>query len=69
LSRIGNFGLISVSIILFLQKWTQFYFVQVGVLINKDAGSSPILKQMTDKGEIKIVGAYYNLKTGEVIFL
>ena len=30
---------------------------------------SPILKEMVDKGEIKIVGAYYNLKTGEVIFL
>jgi carbonic anhydrase len=30
---------------------------------------SPILKEMLDKGEIKIVGAYYNLKTGEVIFL
>ena len=29
---------------------------------------SPILKEMADKGEIKIVGAYYNLKTGEVIF-
>jgi carbonic anhydrase len=30
---------------------------------------SPILKEMVDKGEIKIVGAYYSLKTGEVIFL
>jgi carbonic anhydrase len=30
---------------------------------------SPILKEMEDKGQIKIVGAYYNLKTGEVIFL
>jgi carbonic anhydrase len=30
---------------------------------------SPILKEMEDKGEIKIVGAYYNIKTGEVIFL
>lgn len=30
---------------------------------------SPVLKEMADKGEIKIVGAYYNLKTGEVIFL
>ena len=30
---------------------------------------SPILKEMEDKGEIKIVGAYYSLKTGEVIFL
>ena len=30
---------------------------------------SPILKEMEDKGEIKIIGAYYNLQTGEVIFL
>jgi len=30
---------------------------------------SPILKEMEDKGEIKIVGAYYNLQTGEVSFL
>jgi carbonic anhydrase len=31
--------------------------------------NSPILKEMEDKGEIKIIGAYYNLKTGEVIYL
>jgi carbonic anhydrase len=30
---------------------------------------SPLLKEMADKGEIKIVGAYYNLHTGEVSFL
>jgi carbonic anhydrase len=30
---------------------------------------SPLLKEMAEKGEIKIVGAYYNLKTGEVIFM
>jgi carbonic anhydrase len=30
---------------------------------------SPILKEMEAKGEIKMVGAYYDLKTGEVIFL
>jgi len=30
---------------------------------------SPLLKEMVDKGEIKIVGAYYNLKTGVVTFL
>jgi carbonic anhydrase len=30
---------------------------------------SPILKEMVDKGEIKIAGAYYSLKTGEVVFL
>jgi carbonic anhydrase len=31
--------------------------------------NSPILKEMSDKGEIKIVGGYYNLHTGEVTFL
>ena len=30
---------------------------------------SPILKEMADKGEIKIVGAWYNLNTGDVTFL
>jgi carbonic anhydrase len=31
--------------------------------------NSPILKEMEDKGQIKIIGAYYKLTTGEVIFL
>lgn len=31
--------------------------------------NSPILKEMAEKGEIKIIGAYYNLHSGEVIFL
>jgi len=30
---------------------------------------SPILKEMADKGEIKIIGGYYDLHTGEVKFL
>ena len=30
---------------------------------------SPTLKEMADKGKIKIVGAYYNIRTGEVNFL
>lgn len=30
---------------------------------------SPILKEMEDKGEIKIIGGYYDLHSGEVIFL
>jgi len=30
---------------------------------------SPILKEMEDKGEIKIVGAFYTLRTGELKFL
>jgi len=34
--------------------------------IRKD---SPILKEMDDKGEIKIAGAFYNVETGKVDFL
>jgi carbonic anhydrase len=30
---------------------------------------SPVLKEMLDKGEIKIIGAYYSFETGEVSFL
>jgi carbonic anhydrase len=29
---------------------------------------SPILKEMEDKGEIKIIGGYYNMHTGKVEF-
>lgn len=31
--------------------------------------NSPILKEMLDKGEINIVGAYYNMQSGEVSFI
>ena len=31
--------------------------------------NSPILKEMEDSGQIKIVGAVYNMDTGEVTFL
>ena len=34
--------------------------------IRKD---SPILKEMEDKGEIKIVGAFYDIETGKIEFL
>ena len=37
--------------------------------INTIQTKSPILNEMVKKGEIKIVGAYYNLQTGEVTFL
>jgi carbonic anhydrase len=30
---------------------------------------SPTLKDMADKGEIKIVGAFYDLETGAVTFM
>jgi carbonic anhydrase len=38
-------------------------------MIQTIRSKSPILKEMEDKGEIKVVGAYYKLNTGEVIFL
>jgi carbonic anhydrase len=31
--------------------------------------STPVLKQKVDSGELRVVGAYYNLDTGAVIFL
>ena len=37
--------------------------------INQIRMSSPILKEMEDKGEIKIVGGVYNMGTGIVTFL
>jgi carbonic anhydrase len=41
----------------------------IRITIENIKEKSPILKEMADKGQIKIVGAYYNLKTGEVVFL
>lgn len=41
----------------------------VAVAIENIKARSPILMDMLKKGEIKIVGAYYSLKTGEVTFL
>jgi len=41
----------------------------VEVVIENIKSGSPILKEMADKGEIRIIGAYYDLTTGEVIFL
>lgn len=37
--------------------------------INQIRTNSPILKEMEDKGEIKIVGAVYNMTTGVVEFI
>ena len=31
--------------------------------------SSPLLQELVEQGELKIVGAYYSLKTGEVVLL
>jgi len=37
--------------------------------INEIRINSPILKEMEDNGEIKIIGTVYNMSTGEVMFL
>lgn len=37
--------------------------------INQIRKNSPILKEMEDKGQIKIVGVFYTLTKGEMIFL
>ena len=41
----------------------------VELMIKEIRINSPILKEMEDKGEIKIVGAIYNMETGKVDFL
>lgn len=41
----------------------------VQLTIENIKSRSSILKEMADKGEIKIIGAYYDLHSGEVIFL
>lgn len=41
----------------------------VQLTIENIKSRSPILKEMADKGEIKIIGAYYDLHSGEVVFL
>ena len=37
--------------------------------INEIRAKSPILKEMEDKGEIKIVGAFYRLTDGTLEFV
>jgi carbonic anhydrase len=37
-------------------------------MVNEIRKNSPILKEMEDKGEIKIVGAIYNMESGKVEF-
>jgi carbonic anhydrase len=41
----------------------------IKVAIKEIELKSPILRDMANKGQIKIVGAYYDVHTGEVIFL
>lgn len=40
----------------------------VNLTINNIRKQSPVLKEMEDNGEIKIVGAMYDIKTGKVTF-
>jgi len=41
----------------------------VKLMVNEIRNNSPILKEMEDKGEIKITGAVYHLENGKVEFL
>jgi len=41
----------------------------VHMTIENTRKMSPVLKEMEDQGEIKIVGAMYHISTGEVVFL
>ena len=36
--------------------------------VNLLRSSTPVLKPLVDKNEIKIIGAYYDLDSGEVLF-
>ena len=47
------------------------YVVKKNVLLTIETikAKSPILREMSEKGQIKIVGAYYSLETGKVTFL
>lgn len=40
----------------------------IEVMVDEIRTNSPILKEMEDNGEIKIVGAYYDMNTGKVDF-
>jgi carbonic anhydrase len=40
----------------------------IELMINEVRKDSPILKEMEDKGEIKIIGGYYDMYTGKVEF-
>lgn len=40
----------------------------VKITVNSIRNQSPILNEMEQKGEIKIVGAYYDMDTGRVLF-
>ena len=42
--------------------------INVELMVNEVRKNSSILKEMEDKGEIKIVGAMYDLETGKVEF-
>lgn len=50
----------------FVEKVT---LINVQRVMKEIMGRSPILKEMLEKGEIKLVGGVHDLPTGEVIFL
>ena len=39
------------------------------LVVNKIKSSKPILAEMVEKGEIEVIGAYYNIETGAVEIL
>ena len=41
----------------------------VSIMVNKIKSSKPILAEMVKKGEIEIIGAYFNIETGAVELL
>jgi carbonic anhydrase len=39
------------------------------LVVDKIKSSKPILAEMAEKGEIEVIGAYYNIETGAVELL
>jgi carbonic anhydrase len=38
-------------------------------VVNKIKSSKPIMVEMIEKGDVQVIGAYYNIETGEVELL
>jgi len=41
----------------------------VSLVVNKIKSSKPIMVEMIEKGDVQVIGAYYNIETGEVELL
>jgi len=65
-SKIGFDGETTASNACFVEKVGH---QNVILAVKEIRANSPILKEMEDKGEIKIIGGYYDMETGKVEFM